>query len=143
MPDYFESGMFLIQPAWHRKGNVVEDWPGDWETTRKGAFTQEQLDESRRYIRWMIAKMEEALTHSKWLAGKSYSLADINTYPQVEGVTRLYKEFWSEKNAPRSIEWLARINERPAVKTMYATGPGRPASHAQAMAEEKPARARA
>ena len=44
MPDYFESGMFLIQPAWHRKGNVVEDWPGDWETTRKGAGLTWDID---------------------------------------------------------------------------------------------------
>lgn len=91
-----------------------------WLTTRKGTFTQDQLDESRRKIRWMIAKMEETLAQSKWLAGQVYTLADINTYPQIEGVTRLYKEFWNEKNAPRSIEWLARINERPAVKAAFA-----------------------
>ena len=91
-----------------------------WETTRRGAFTQEQLDESHRKIRWMIARMEEALRHSKWLAGHSYSLADINTYPHVEGVTRLYKEFWNDKTAPRSTEWLARVNERPAVKAAFA-----------------------
>ena len=91
-----------------------------WETTRKGAFTDAQLNESRRHIRWMIARMEEALSTSPWLAGKSYSLADINTYPQIDGVTRLYKEFWTEKNAPRSMEWLARINDRPAVKAAFA-----------------------
>ncbi|MCC6948992.1 MAG: glutathione S-transferase family protein [Bradyrhizobiaceae bacterium] len=91
-----------------------------WETTRKGAFTEAQLNESRRKIRWMIARMEEALSDSKWLAGPEYSLADINTYPQIEGVTRLYKEFWNEKNAARSIEWLARMNERPAVKAAFA-----------------------
>jgi glutathione S-transferase len=107
-----------------------------WEVTRKGAFTEEQLNESRRYIRWMIARMEEALSGSKWLAGRDYSLADINTYPQVEGATRLYKEFCNERNAPRSIEWLARINERPAVKAAFAlsrfnNAPGRALDAAQ------------
>lgn len=91
-----------------------------WETTRKGSFTEDQLSESRRKIRWMLGKMEEVLVQSPWLAGPEYSLADINTYPQVEGVTRLYKEFWTEKNVPRSMEWVARINERPAVKAAFA-----------------------
>jgi len=91
-----------------------------WETTRKGSFTEEQLNESRRRIRWMLAKMEEILVKSPWLAGGEYSLADVNTYPMVEGVTRLYKEFWTDKNAPRCIEWVARINDRPAVKEAFA-----------------------
>lgn len=91
-----------------------------WQTTREGSFTKEQLDESRRKIRWMLATMEKILAESPWLAGGEYSLADINTYPQVEGVTRLYKEFWSEENVPRSMEWLARINDRPAVKAAFA-----------------------
>ncbi len=112
----------LDEAEFHRRMSQVplQEIRRKWETTRNGAFTHEQLDESRRHIRWMIGKMEEALTHSRWLAGQNYSLADINTYPQIEGVTRLYKEFWNEKNAPRSMEWLARINERPAVKAAFA-----------------------
>lgn len=91
-----------------------------WETTRKDSFTPEQLDESRRKIRWMLERMERTLAESPWLAGREYSLADINTYPQVEGVTRLYKEYWTDRNVPRTMEWLARINERPAVKAAFA-----------------------
>jgi glutathione S-transferase len=91
-----------------------------WRTTRAGAFTPADLDESRRKIRWMVGKMEEGLAASPWLAGEEYSLADINVYPQIEGVTRLYKEFWSEPNAPRCAAWLQRINERPAVHAAFA-----------------------
>jgi glutathione S-transferase len=91
-----------------------------WETTRKGSFTKVELDESRRKIRWTLAKMEEILAQSPWLAGRNYSLADINTYPMVEGAARLYREFCNLDNVPRSMEWLARINERPAVKAAFA-----------------------
>lgn len=28
---YFESGMFVHEPAWHAFGNVVFEWPGTWE----------------------------------------------------------------------------------------------------------------
>jgi hypothetical protein len=38
----------------------------------------------------------------------------------IEGVTRLYGEIWNEKYASRSMEWLARINERPAVRAAFA-----------------------
>lgn len=29
--DFFESGMFVRQPAWHEKGTVLEDYPDCWE----------------------------------------------------------------------------------------------------------------
>jgi hypothetical protein len=38
----------------------------------------------------------------------------------IEGVTRLYREIWNEREAPRSMRWLARINERPAVQAAFA-----------------------
>jgi len=67
----------------------------------------------------MLTKMEEILAKSRWLAGGEYSLADVNTYPMVEGVTRLYREFWTDKNVPRCMEWMAHINDRPAVKQAF------------------------
>ena len=38
----------------------------------------------------------------------------------IEGVTRLYDEIWNEKDAARSMEWLTRLNERPAVRAAFA-----------------------
>jgi hypothetical protein len=37
----------------------------------------------------------------------------------LEGTSRLYREFWNEANVPRSVAWLARINERPAVRAAF------------------------
>jgi len=90
-----------------------------WATTAGPGFPESQLDESRRKIRWFVERMEAALGENPWLAGRQYSLADINAYPNIEGASRLYKEYWNEKHAPRSIEWLARINERPAVRAAF------------------------
>ena len=90
-----------------------------WETTAGPGFSEAQLEDSQRKIRWFIERMEKALGQSLWLAGKDYSLADINGYPMIEGVTRLYKEIWNDRDAPRSIEWLARMNARPAVKAAF------------------------
>jgi glutathione S-transferase len=91
-----------------------------WQTMAGHGFSAAQLDESRRQIRWFIERMEEKLAKGQWLAGARYSLADINAYPMIEGVTRLYREIWNEKDAPRSMDWLARINERPAVRAAFA-----------------------
>lgn len=86
-----------------------------WTKTYEDSFSEAELDESRRKIRWVVDKMEAILAGSNWLAGGAYSLADINTYPMLEGATRLTPEIVNEEAAPRSLEWLARIGERPAV----------------------------
>ena len=90
-----------------------------WETTAGPGFSEAALEDARRKICWFIERMEKALGESPWLASKDYSLADINAYPVIEGVTRLYKETWNERDAPRSMEWLARMNARPAVKAAF------------------------
>ena len=90
-----------------------------WEITAGPGFSDAQLEESRRKIRWFVERMEQALRDEPWLAGPAYSLADINAYPMLEGTSRLYKEFWNERHAPRSIEWLARVNARPAVRAAF------------------------
>lgn len=45
MPADFDSGAFLRQPAWHRLGNVVEEWPGTWEKARKLAGIEWEVEE--------------------------------------------------------------------------------------------------
>jgi glutathione S-transferase len=98
----------------------LEEMRVKWRTMAGPGFSATQLEESRRQIRWFIGRMEESLAGKPWLAGASYSLADINAYPMIEGVTRLYDEIWNEKDAARSMEWLARLNERPAVRAAFA-----------------------
>ncbi len=75
-----------------------------WEIMAGPGFSEEQFEESRRKIRWFIERMEKALCEGSWLAGENYSLADINAYPMIEGVTRLYKEIWNDKDARHSME---------------------------------------
>ncbi|KGI79365.1 hypothetical protein IL38_24005 [Actinopolyspora erythraea] len=35
MPAEFDSGMFVREPAWHRLGVVLDDYPGSWEEARR------------------------------------------------------------------------------------------------------------
>lgn len=112
----------ITEEEFHRRLAKIplQEMRDKWVTTRNGAFTENELNASRRKIRWMSGKMEEILAQAPWLAGDHYSLADINTYPMIEGATRLYAEFCNRDNIPNCMDWLARISERPAVKAAFA-----------------------
>lgn len=45
MPADFDSGAFLIEPAWHRLGNVVDEWPGSWDKARELAGIEWEVEE--------------------------------------------------------------------------------------------------
>jgi glutathione S-transferase len=103
-----------------------------WKTAATHSFTTEQLADSKRKVGVSIERMERILEKSKWLAGDEYSLADINSYSMVVPVPRFFPEFMTEKTTPRALEWVARMNERPAVKAALAMArqqpPGTPAA---------------
>ena len=55
-----------------------------------------------------------------YLAGPTFSLADINVLSSVERMPRWAPDLMSETVSPRSWEWLQRMMERPAVKATYS-----------------------
>ena len=91
-----------------------------WATVAGHSFTEEQLADSRRRIGVSIGRMEKILQGSRWLAGATYSLADVNSYSMVAGVPRFFPALMNEADTPRSVAWLAAMNERPAVKAALA-----------------------
>jgi glutathione S-transferase len=91
-----------------------------WATVAGESFTEAQLADSRRKVGVSIQRMENILRGSPWLAGSTYSLADVNAYPMVSGSARLVPDSLNEQVAPRSMQWLARMNQRPAVKAALA-----------------------
>ena len=87
-----------------------------WATVAGASFTEEQLNDSRRRIGISVERMEAILQKSHWLAGSTYSLADVNSYTMVAGVPRFFPEFMQ----PRASEWLEEMHARPAVKAALA-----------------------
>ncbi|MEH3106485.1 MAG: glutathione S-transferase family protein [Sphingomonas fennica] len=90
-----------------------------WRTARKG-FPQEVLDEEMRKIRVSIARLEARLAESAWLAGDTYTLADICNFAIANGMERGFPEVVNEADTPALLDWLARINARPAAQAMFA-----------------------
>ena len=101
-----------------------------WRRAREG-FPQDLLDEEMRKIAFSVKKLEARLGESPWLAGPDYTLADICNFAIAGGMETNYAELVNETDTPHLIDWLKRINARPAVKAMYESGPGRPVPHAQ------------
>jgi glutathione S-transferase len=99
----------------------LEEQRRKWRTAATESFTPEELAESRRQVGVSIERMEKILQNSKWLAGNEYSLADVNSYSMVAGVPRLIPEAMNEEKTPRSMDWLKRMNARPAVQAALAT----------------------
>jgi glutathione S-transferase len=91
-----------------------------WATVAGESFTDEQLADSRRRCGLSIQRMEAILTKYKWLAGDDYSLADVNSYSMVAGMPRLMPEHMNQNNAPGALDWLARMDARPAVQAALA-----------------------
>jgi len=97
-----------------------------WRTARKG-FDQKVLDEEMRKVTHSINKLEARLAESKWLAGPEYSLADICNFAIAGGMERSYADLVNPKDTPHLVDWIRRIQERPATKKMYADAPRPPA----------------
>jgi glutathione S-transferase len=106
-----------------------------WRRAREG-FPKETIEEEMRKIAFSVKKLEARLAQSPWLAGPDYSLADVCNFAIAAGMETNYAELVNEADTPHLLDWLARINARPAVKTMYANAPARPAPHAQVKQQE-------
>jgi glutathione S-transferase len=87
-----------------------------WATIAGESFSEAQLEESRRKLAVSIERMEKILAKSKWLAGSSYSLADVNSYSMVAGVPRMFPDIMNPTATPLACGWLDTMNARPAVQ---------------------------
>lgn len=93
-----------------------------WRRAREG-FPQDLLDEEMRKIGHSVKKLEARLKESKWLACDQYTLADICNFAIANGMQHGFSEFVNEKDTPAILDWLGRINDRPAAKKMFANQP--------------------
>jgi glutathione S-transferase len=99
----------------------LEEQRQKWLTAATESFTEEQLSEARRQVTVSIERMEGLLAEREWLAGSTYSLADVNSYSMVAAVPRLVPEAMNEEKTPKSMAWLEKMNARPAVQAALAT----------------------
>ena len=98
-----------VTPRWHtRKEEIVTlgfDAPG--------------LDATFRLYDGFLGKMEQALADRRWLAGETFTLADIAVTPYVNRLDMLgMSDMWSVSR-PRVADWFTRIKARPTFKVAF------------------------
>ena len=89
-------------------------------TQAAAGYDANRLAKARGRVETTIAKMEADLANSDWLAGDSYSLADIAVYAYANFLPRVTPDLINSTTAPRTMAWLQRVAMRPAVKAALA-----------------------
>lgn len=91
-----------------------------WSTTIRNTFTPAQLAESLRRMGAAADQLERALGEHAWLAGSTYSLADINVFNMAAALPRVTPDLANVQRTPRLLEWIQCMEERPAVRAALA-----------------------
>ena len=81
---------------------------------------EDVLAKARERVRITIEKMEKDLAAADWLAGPSFSLADISVFPYLNYLPRLEPELVNGTVAPKTMAWLERMNARAGVQAALA-----------------------
>ena len=93
-----------------------------WRKAMFNEFTEAELAESRRRVLFGTDILEQHLARQPWIAGPSYSLADINGFNLAYALPLSQPERCNDQKTPRIMEWLRKIYERPATKATWAKG---------------------
>lgn len=91
-----------------------------WLSAFEQTTPPERLAESRRRVTAGAQRVEAHLREHRFVAGETFSLADIDLLNFCSFVIDWMPELVSAKDVPAWAEWRARMNERPAVKAMRA-----------------------
>jgi glutathione S-transferase len=91
-----------------------------WMRAYSGDYPEALLDESRRKVGIALKRIETALADGPWLLGDTYSLTDIDAFAICRSLPLLTPEL--VEGHPRFAAWLARMQERPAVRKSLAVG---------------------
>ena len=91
-----------------------------WATAVNSTFTEEQLANARAAVGKGVMLMEARLKEDKFLAGPTYSVADLDCFANFYSLPMTVPEYANKDKAPRYIDWLIRIYNLPG--TMEAFG---------------------
>ncbi|MEM8935846.1 MAG: glutathione S-transferase family protein [Pseudomonadota bacterium] len=79
-----------------------------------GSFSQQELAKAKATLDECFDDLEQALSDAPWVAGESYSLADIAWIPLHFTLEALAGYSFSDR--PNVRQWAQRVQERPSFK---------------------------
>lgn len=87
-----------------------------WRWIHEGLAAPGAADQIRLYDGY-LAKMEEALSESAWLAGDCFTMADVALTPYVNRLAALGMHgMWEGGRLARVADWFERIQARPTFR---------------------------
>ncbi len=101
------------------------------------------MEESHRRAREGARKVDAHLRNHPWVAGSSFSLADIDLNNFCGFMAMWMPELVNETDTPAFVEWRQRMEERPSTKAMRAKSNFNLSTRGGASASNGPAPARA
>ncbi len=93
-----------------------------WLAVLDGTCDDANLRTMSERLRMPVRRIEDALGRATWLAGSQYSIADIDAFAMLSPLPDLAPQLVSETAAPRIMQFLHRVRERPAVQQALALG---------------------
>jgi glutathione S-transferase len=98
-----------VTPRWHQRKKEIVTL----------GFEAPGLGDKYRLYDDYLGKMEQALADRRWLAGDTFSLADISVAPYVNRLDMLGMSALWEASRPRVTDWFTRIKARPTFKPAF------------------------
>jgi glutathione S-transferase len=94
-----------------------------WRQAVEVDLTAQETAAALDHLHFVAARMEGALAGAgPWLAGETFSLADINMASIVHRLLELYPNALPAGRHPRLNDWYVRLMARPAAAATYAAG---------------------
>ncbi|MGZ5961189.1 MAG: glutathione S-transferase family protein [Rhizomicrobium sp.] len=93
-----------------------------WSKAIYDTFSKEEMEESRRRVAVGTALLEDVLSRRPWVAGATYSLADINGFNLGYALPLAQPLLCNDEKTPHIMAWLRKIYSRPAAKATWAYG---------------------
>ncbi|MDB5662849.1 MAG: glutathione S-transferase [Sphingomonas bacterium] len=95
-----------------------------WEKLMFDKTPAADLAESQRRIADAITRFDRMLGETPWLAGDSYSLADINVMATFYGLPTNQPDQVNATATPHLWDWLRRCHARPGLQEAFRMGNG-------------------
>jgi GSH-dependent disulfide-bond oxidoreductase len=93
-----------------------------WRKAMFNEFSESELTESRRRVAFATVALEQHLATHPWVAGNTFSLADINGFNLGYALPLSQPERCNDEKTPHIMEWLRKIYERPATQATWKMG---------------------
>ena len=85
-----------------------------WSAAAKSTFTEQQLADARAKVGAWADEMDRQLARTPFLAGETYTLADLVAFANFWGLPRTVPEYANAERTPHYLAWLRHMHARPA-----------------------------